>query len=66
MVDGTWSYPFWDVNSAVSNGNQIAQEFSACSTNSVGDYIQCKQKTKDNGYNLNGKWKWEMGNVERL
>jgi hypothetical protein len=37
MADGTWPYPFRDVNSAVSNGNQIAQEFGACSTNSAGD-----------------------------
>jgi hypothetical protein len=37
MIDGTWPYPFRDVNSAVSNGNQIAQEFGTCSTNSAGD-----------------------------
>jgi hypothetical protein len=37
MADGTWTYPFGDVNSAVSNGNQIVQEFGACSTNSAGD-----------------------------
>jgi hypothetical protein len=37
MADGTWPSHFGDVNSAASYGNQIAQEFGACSTNSAGD-----------------------------
>jgi len=59
MADGTWTYPFGDVNSAVSNGNQIVQEFGACSTNSAGDLHLVQTKTKYNGCN-------GMGNVERL